>query len=111
MTESTCWSFSRRERAFPTPETRTILKNVTVFAVNERTQRDMEEEADATAAKTVSLLVKPSQVERVTLASELGKIKLSLRRSDDDTEDNANGATLADLENGPSSGSGLAARC
>jgi pilus assembly protein CpaB len=96
--------FLKQGKGIPHTETRTILKNVTVFAVNERTQRELEEEADAMAAKTVSLLVKPNQVEKVTLASELGRIKLSLRRSDDDTEDNANGATLADLENGPAGG-------
>ncbi len=92
--------FLKQTRGIPHTGTRTILKNITVFAVNERTQRDIEEEADASTAKTVSLLVKPSQVEKVTLASELGKIKLSLRRSDDDSEDQANGATLADLESG-----------
>ena len=90
--------FLKQDRNIPHTGTRTILKNVTVFAVNERTQRDMDEEPDGMTAKTVSLLVKPTQVEKVTLASELGKIKLSLRRSDDDTEDHAHGATLADLD-------------
>ena len=80
--------------------TRTILKNVTVFAVNERFQRDPEDEESGGRAKTVSLLVKPSQVEKVMLAQELGRIKLSLRRSDDDTEDAPVGDTIADLDSG-----------
>ena len=68
------------------------------------TQREIEEEAASNAAKTVSLLVKPTQVEKIMLACELGKIKLSLRRSDDDTEDAANGATMADLDRATSGG-------
>ena len=100
--------FLKAGRGISQTGTRTILKNVTVFAVNDRTQRDAEEEAEAGSAKTVSLLVKPGQVEKITLASELGKIKLSLRRSDDEIEDAANGATLADLDGAPSTGqSGL----
>lgn len=91
--------FLRSGRGVSLTGTRTILKNVTVFAVNDRFQRDPEDEGDAgSTAKTVSLLVKPSQVERLMLAQELGRIKLSLRRSDDDSEDAATGATIADLD-------------
>jgi hypothetical protein len=39
-------------------------------------------------------------VEKLMLAQELGRIKLSLRRSDDESEDAATGATLADLDAG-----------
>jgi pilus assembly protein CpaB len=95
--------FLKAGRGIAQTGTRTILKNITVFAVNDRTQRELEEEIEGNAAKTVSLLVKPTQVEKITLASELGKIKLSLRRSDDDTEDEADGATLADLDGADSS--------
>lgn len=93
--------FLKAGRGIATTGTRTILKNVTVFAVNDRTQRELEDENESGAAKTVSLLVKPGQVERITLASELGKIKLSLRRSDDEMDDAADGATLADLGAAP----------
>jgi pilus assembly protein CpaB len=97
--------FLKAGRGISKTGTRTILKNITVFAVNDRTQREIEAEGNSNSAKTVSLLVKPGQVEKVTLASELGRIKLSLRRSDDDTEDHSDGATLADLDdNGNSSG-------
>ncbi len=85
--------------------TRTILKNITVFAVNTVTNREIDENGSVIHAKTVSLLVHPPQVEKIMLANELGKIKLSMRRSDDDLEDNAKGATIADLDVG-SSGDG-----
>ena len=99
--------FLKKGRGISLTGTRTILKNVTVFAVNERFQRDPDEDGEsANRAKTVSLLVKPDQVEKVMLAQELGRIKLSLRRSDDDTEDQAAGATIADLDSdGSSNGS------
>jgi pilus assembly protein CpaB len=92
--------FLRRGRGVSSTGTRTILKNVTVFAVNERFQRDPDDEAEGGAAKTVSLLVQPTQVEKLMLAQELGRIKLSLRRSDDESEDAATGATIADLDAG-----------
>jgi pilus assembly protein CpaB len=91
--------FLRAGRGVKITGTRTILKNVTVFAVNDRFQRDPEDESGG-AAKTVSLLVKPAQVERLMLAQELGRLKLSLRRSDDEGEDMAMGATIADLHAG-----------
>jgi pilus assembly protein CpaB len=91
--------FLRQGRGVSITGTRTILKNVTVFAVNDRFQRDPADESSG-LAKTVSLLVKPAQVERLMLAQELGRIKLSLRRSDDEAEDLAAGATIADLNAG-----------
>lgn len=97
--------FLKKGRGINMTGTRTILKNVTVFAVNDRFQRDPED-AEGLRAKTVSLLVKPNQVEKVMLASELGKIKLSLRCSDDDAEDAADGATVADLDSGSSKENG-----
>jgi pilus assembly protein CpaB len=93
--------FLRQGRGVSITGTRTILKNVTVFAVNDRFQRDPDDDAEGgNTAKTVSLLVKPTQVERLMLAQELGRIKLSLRRSDDEGEDSAGGATIADLNSG-----------
>ena len=97
--------FLKRGRGITMTGTRTILKNVTVFAVNDRFQRNPDEEESAARAKTVSVLVKPDQVERLMLAQELGRIKLSLRRSDDDSDDNATGATLTDLDSDSSGGS------
>ncbi|UUO05480.1 Flp pilus assembly protein CpaB [Blastopirellula sp. J2-11] len=78
--------------------TRTILKNVRVFAVNEQTHRETDSEGNTITAKTVSLLVKPSQVEVLMLASQLGNLSLSLRPPDDDTiEDDTDDATIEEL--------------
>lgn len=100
--------FLKGGRGISLTGTRTILKNCTVFAVNDRFHRDVDEEGDGSMkAKTVSLLVTPSQVERIMLAQELGKIKLSLRPADDDTNDTANGATIADLDSDSSGDTGF----
>lgn len=67
--------------------TRTILQDIQVFAIDQSVRKTNDkEEATATAvAKTVSLLVTPEQGQKVSLASEIGKVRLSLRRLDDDT--------------------------
>jgi pilus assembly protein CpaB len=65
--------------------TRTILKDIKVFAVNDIV--DMERDKDSSkekdrerlSAKTISLLVTPPQAAKLTLASELGKIRLIMR--------------------------------
>jgi pilus assembly protein CpaB len=76
---------------------KTILQDIRVFAVNDITnmqQQQQPQTGDAKvpdaphsipSAKTVSLLVTPTQAEIVTLASQLGTIRLILR-SGDDTE-------------------------
>ncbi len=61
----------------------TILKDVRVFAINSETERASDASGEQSVAKTVSMLVKPSQVESVMLAAELGKLRLSLRRPND----------------------------
>lgn len=79
--------------------TRTILTNCRVFAVNERIHRETDAEGNSIAAKTVSLLVTPKQVEILVLASQLGSLSLSLRPPDE--EGNISGeteeATIAEL--------------
>jgi pilus assembly protein CpaB len=64
----------------------TILRMARVYAVNSQTDRDTDSKGHEVAAKTVSLLVKPKQAERLTLATEMGKIRLALRRPSDDPE-------------------------
>lgn len=78
----------------------TFLKDVRVFAVNSETERAKDNKGEETVAKTVSLLVKPNQVESVMLAGELGKMRLSLRRPNDPKphEDN-DGTDLDELLN------------
>lgn len=78
--------------------TRTILKNVRVFAVNEQTHRETDSHGNSIAAKTVSLLVKPSQVEVLMLAGRLGSLSLSLRPPDEEVVDGETGdATIQEL--------------
>jgi hypothetical protein len=68
--------------------TRTILQNIKVFAVNDVV--DVEREKDSKdkekmTAKTISLLVTPAQGATLTLASEMGKVRLVMRSPDDDS--------------------------
>jgi pilus assembly protein CpaB len=65
----------------------TILRMARVYAVNSQTDRDTDSKGHEVAAKTVSLLVKPKQAERLTLATEMGKIRLALRRPSDEPQD------------------------
>lgn len=73
--------------------TRTLLQNISVFAVNEIFQRPSEIDAGTIAARTVSLLVTPDQAELVTLATELGTIRLVLRSIEDEDVAATHGAT------------------
>ena len=85
--------FLRRSREVPRTGTRTILRNIRVFSVNKNTERISDNEGKTFKAKTVSLLVKPSQVETLMLAKNMGKIQLSLRRPEDEIADRAVGGT------------------
>lgn len=80
--------------------TRTILTNCRVFAVNEQIHRETDSQGNSIAAKTVSLLVNPKQVEILVLASRLGSLSLSLRPPDESGEDEAgttDDATISEL--------------
>jgi hypothetical protein len=54
-------------------------------------------------AQTISLLVKPDQVELITLAEEMGRIRLSMRGSGDEEVASTGGVTPHDLLNGSGS--------
>ena len=78
--------------------TRTFLQNVKVFAVNsEYTEKNGQK---VITAKTVSLLVTPEQAEKVTFASQLGKIVLALRPPQDSTKVQTSGVTVQKLLSG-----------
>lgn len=74
-------------------QTVTILQDVKVFSVNDVFHRSGDGAQDAIAARTVSLLVTPPQAEVVTLATEMGTIRLVLRSMEDDTIATTGGAT------------------
>ena len=59
--------------------TKTIFQDIKVFAVNDIFDLERTEGQETFNAKTVSLLVTPQQMEKFTLASELGSIRLALR--------------------------------
>jgi pilus assembly protein CpaB len=64
--------------------TRTVLQDIRVFAVNDVVDYESKDPKDKTiSAKTISLLVTPAQAAKVTLASEMGKIRLVMRGPDD----------------------------
>ncbi len=83
---------------------KTILRNVRVFGVDQKTERAIDDEGNSIDAKTITLLVSPEQVEKLTLAVAVGSIELSLRPPADESADQksseARGETLADLLQG-----------
>jgi pilus assembly protein CpaB len=85
--------------------TRTFLHNVKVFAVNNVYSRESNG-SEAITAKTISLLVTPQQAELVTLANEMGKIRLVMRSADDETHEETGGVTQSELFGGGGDSSG-----
>ena len=79
--------------------TKTILKDVQVFAVDTVTDIDRKPGADnqAISAKTVSLLVTPEQAERITTATESGTIRLVMRSPGDTVATTSDGISIGDL--------------
>ncbi|MFT5526656.1 MAG: pilus assembly protein CpaB, partial [Pirellulaceae bacterium] len=91
--------FLRKSHEVPEDATRTILRKVTVFAVNSKTDRAVSEDGKPITAKTVSLLLTSKQSLGVMLADQRGSLHLSLRRPDDDTveDDDEPQYTMAEL--------------
>ena len=78
--------------------TTTILQDIKVFAVNDQWRAGEAGGTDPIPVKNVSLLLTPEQVEKLTLASELGKVSLVLRSPDDKLKsDVGEGTTSKDL--------------
>jgi pilus assembly protein CpaB len=69
------------QHGIPETSTRTVLQDIKVFAVNDVV--DLDKDKDKAMSKTISLLVTPAQAAKVTLASELGKIRLVMRGPQD----------------------------
>ncbi|MAV38112.1 MAG: Flp pilus assembly protein CpaB [Planctomycetaceae bacterium] len=80
-------AFLRKGQDVPVTMTKTILRDVRVFAVNDQTERSLDDSGRSVSVKTLSLLVKRDQVEKLTLATELGKLRMSLRRPGDETDE------------------------
>lgn len=78
---------------------KTVLEAVQVLAVGTRTNPTAPNDADPNRpqSKTVTLLVKPKDVEKVELAATMSRIRLVLRNGRDETQAESDGLTLADL--------------
>jgi pilus assembly protein CpaB len=79
--------------------TKTILQDIRVFAVNDVTRPNDNNKDEAIQAKTVTLLVTPTQAEKASLASEIGKIRLVMRAPGDDGTVGPEGQSLTQLLN------------
>jgi pilus assembly protein CpaB len=71
------------QHEIPETSTRTVLQDIKVFAVNDVVEMDKDGKDKSIIAKTISLLVTPAQGAKVTLACEMGKIRLVMRGPDD----------------------------
>ena len=80
------YGYFKEGRGIPSTGTREILKNVRVFAVNDQTAQEIDQEGRTIVAKTVSVLVKQDQVAKLMLATELGTLRLALRRPNETAE-------------------------
>ena len=65
-------------------QTKIILQNIRVFAVDQTVQRSPDGGEERTIAKTVSLMLTPEQASKLSLAEQVGEISLTPRNPDDD---------------------------
>ena len=77
--------------------TRTILQDIKVFAVNEVWDAAAAGGEKSIAAKTISLLVTPTQAATVTMASEMGQIRLVMRSPEDKEQTKVRGILAHDV--------------
>jgi pilus assembly protein CpaB len=78
--------------------TATILQDVVVLAVDQTFKKANDEPI---TVKSVTLLVKPDQAERLTLASTEGKLQLILRNLGDSDSTSTKGAMISQLGSRP----------
>lgn len=77
--------------------TKVILQNIRVFAVDQTVQRAPDGSEERTIAKTVSLLLKPEQASKLSLAENLGEVSLIPRNPDDEESEVASEYSADDL--------------
>jgi len=83
--------------------TKTILQDIKVFAVDAIWDAATSGEKSV-VARTISLLVTPSQAEKVTLACEMGSVRLVMRSPDDKDQVKVPGTRASDVLDGESGG-------
>lgn len=94
------------QRALKRAFTLTILQDVSVFDVNGRWDMDTAAEDKLPSVRTVSLLVTPQEAEVLTLANELGNLRLVLRSPNDTGRSKLPGLKPEELAGQDSSGRG-----
>ncbi len=77
--------------------TKTVLQDIKVFAVNDQVNPADDKSTESITARTVTLLMTPSQTEKCALAAEVGKIRLVMRGPNDKDEVNPAGTPLSAL--------------
>lgn len=76
---------------------KTLLTDVRVYAVNSQTERVVGEDGKQINAKTISVLVTPTQVEKLMIATEMGSIRISLRGHHDNLPVDAKGTDAREV--------------
>ncbi|QDU54899.1 Flp pilus assembly protein CpaB [Aeoliella mucimassa] len=72
-------------QGFATARTRIILQNIRIYAVDQTVVRASEDDGEGrNIAKTVSLLLTPSQANKVALAEQIGELNLIPRSPNDE---------------------------
>jgi pilus assembly protein CpaB len=79
------------------PSTFTILRNIDVMAVGQDIGFEEDEMGNTQISKSVTLRVNPSEAEILTLASEVGSLRLALRDPDDLFAPATNGTALTEF--------------
>jgi pilus assembly protein CpaB len=90
-------SLTRDVKGVQVRNTKTILSDVRVFAVDTEIERHHGADDKTANAKTVALLLTPDQAEKLTLATEMGKIRLVMRSPDDGGQETSTGASSSDI--------------
>jgi pilus assembly protein CpaB len=86
--------------------TRTLLENIKVFAVNDVVTNEPDKDGKTTkklAAQTISLLATPAEAAKITLATQIGSVRLVMRPLDEPTAAKNATASIKDVLGGSQS--------
>jgi Flp pilus assembly protein CpaB len=78
-------------------QSKIILQNIRVFAVDQTVQRSPDGADERTIAKTVSLMLSPEQASKISLAEQIGELSLIPRNPDDEETAEWTEFTIEDL--------------
>jgi len=88
------------------PASRTLLKDVLVLSVDDKTTKQGDQESGVIRAQTVNLAVVAKDAAKIALAEEHGQLRLRLLKEGDPGEHDSSVVTLADLKSNDSSPAG-----